>query len=429
MNWRRVLMALPIGTFTLQAASEIAEIDRPAFEAFLGHTKDDLAKLDAEHFKAIAVPEDLCWQDLPKIDEALTAYELTSDETYLRSATSALKAMIATLQPGPDGRLGWWGKPLASLADPAKPNQRVREIQTDFRFAAVVSRWIALADAEPKIRDEFKEQRDRWLALTEKDIVGYWDTEGYYKDLGARGGIYQWNRDYKPNVAQITLPHEKLSMMVGGLLGLYQVTGRREYAVRAAKIGLWLKCCLGLKDGRYSWSRWTPAGTWDIDPANPAKWKTWVGAEPRAQWYEASVDTAAHLHQLGLVFTDEDMRRFAATQTEVCWNGDEAVPQYFQVDGKPAWQGEKFIALSLTPFSRKFSDFVYGPAGSAERLKVADNPWKGGVLAGWWFRGKYLPARASEVKIDLAADKVAPVTGPGFSTPPTPAEAHFARAD
>ena len=419
------------------AVPPIAGDDRLILEALVGHAQKMAEGLNAARFQTIKCPEDLCWIDLPKVNAILTAYELTGDPAHLRAAAASLEALLSTLVKGADGTLGWYGTGIAGNLDPAKPEARIREIQTDFRAVAVLSRFIELTDADPTLKAEFAAKRAGWIELMEKDLVGYWHAQGYFQDLGERGGIYQWNKDYRPTAAGLTLPHEKLSMMVDGLLGLYRVGGNDEQARRAAKVGLWVKRCLAFNDGCYSWSRWSPAGPWDIHPENPAKWKTWVGADPKAQWYAAAVHTAAQLYQHGLVFSRGDMDRFTATQTRVCWNGNATEPVFAQTDGKPAKEGERFIAPELAAFNEPFADFVYGPAATAERVKSASSEWKGGILAAPWLHGKFIglpdnkasnPRTREIMKAFLAkpenapfsADKTFQVTPPGFSTPPAP---------
>ncbi len=421
---------------------KIQDEDREAFEAFLGHARTEAQTLNEERFRSVTCPEDFCWLDLPRIDMLLTAYELTGDSSFLQSAAASLKALISVMQSGEDGRRGWYGLPIESLRDPANPQPKIREIQTDFRAVAVLSRLISLAETNPAMKEKLAPDREAWVELMENDLVGYWHAHGYFEDLGGRGGIYRWNKDYRPTAAHLTLPHEKLSMMVEGLLNLYHVTENGDHARHAAKVGLWLKRTLTLKDGHYEWSRWSPAGVWDIHPDTPSKWKTWVGADPKAQWYAAAIDTATNLYGCGLVFTREDMDRFAATQVGVCWNGDMKDPRFFQTDGKPAKDNERFVALPLTAFDETFAEFVNGPTGIIRSKQLAGDPWKGGVLAGRWFLNKYVntpklqtagmhnlpPSFLDSPKnAGLAASQTPPVLAPGYRTPSSPAEAEFSK--
>lgn len=427
------LLLLAMATPVLPAAVDIAdEQDRVIFAKFLEHTDTELARLTKPHFQAIQVPEKICWEVCPIMDMALTAYELTGQPVYLEKFATALENLLSTVQTGPDGFRGWYGLPEPSLADPARPDAIISEIQTDFRVVTLMSRFTELTAPMP----QFGPLRDTCRDLMSLHLVKKWDTS--FVDLGKRGAIYQWNAAYKPSAARLSLPQEKVSMMIEGLLALYRATGEDEYARKAVKLGTWFKNCLELNGERYAWNRWNPAGDWDIDPANPGKWKTWLGREPRGQWHESSIRSAALLYHHGLVFDRTDMTRFANTQREVCWNGDLAAPQFFQVDGKaPQRAGERFLAPDLAPFDQALAELTYGQWAKVDRLAKKDKAWHGGVMARDWLLGKYvlLPRAqggkqlyaeqgaqflAKPENAQLVADLKLEVKAPGYLTPAVP---------
>ena len=335
---------------------------------FLGHATNEVRSLT---FQDVPEPETLCWVQFPKLNMALTAYELTGDATHLQNFTNAFEKLRATVKIGPDGFLGWYGRPAPTLLDPAKPNAVISEIQTDFRAAGVLSRYMELAGKQPE-----------YLDLLENHLVAKWEKS--FTDLGEHGGVYQWNTEYLPAKAGITLSHEKQAIIIEGLLNLYRVTGKDAYRQRAAKLGMWLKHCLQLKEGRYVWNFWDPAGPWD--EASPGKWKHWLGTEPKEMWYAATVRSAVLLFQHGVVFDRADIDRLLKTQLEVCWQGDS----FFQTDGNPAQKGERFIAPALAPYNLGIFEYLYTGPRQDERVEKADNWWHGGILAGDWLQGKYI---------------------------------------
>ncbi|MBC8096517.1 MAG: hypothetical protein H7Y43_11965 [Akkermansiaceae bacterium] len=367
----------------------------------------------------------------------LTAFELTGDPSHLREFAARFDDLRSTLVKDKDGLLGWAGKPIEPLRDPAKPDVVINEIQTDFRAVGVVALFLELVERDDDLKKEFASLRKDYLDLLENHLIRRWDNS--YSDLGDKGAIYRWNPDYIPNKANLTLAHEKQANMIDGYLNLYRVTKNPLYLQRAAKLGTWLKKCLGLVEGHYVWSYWDPAGAWDISPQDPAKWKHWVGKEPKAQWYAATVGSALALYHHGVVFDKQDVARFVKTQMEVCWNRDLDNPAFFTCDGKPAKEGERFIAPSLAPFEDQVAGFLYTGKRQDERVQKSADAWQGGVLAGQWLRGKYLelPAVKAREQSYLASTKdflARPenqvflkslqfeVTTPGYSTPPTPAQ-------
>lgn len=422
------------------AAPVLVEItdpqDRVLFEGYLKVTESEMAKLTKEHFLAITEPEDLCWTDLRAMQMPLGAYELTGDAKYLRLFTDILANLRASVKEGPDGYLGWYGKGIEGNADPAKPDAIVSEIQTDFRAVTVFSRFIELTDADPALKAEYAPLRAELVDLMQNHLVRKWDAN--FRDLGKRGAVYQWHADYKPNTALVSLPQEKVSMMIEGLLALYRVTGEDEYMHKAIKLGTWFKYTLAMEEGRYWWNRWQPAASWDVSVTDPAKWKTWVAPEPIGAWYASSVKSAMLLYHHGVVFTKEDRDRFVKTQVEACWNGDPENPEYFTVRGvvsnKP---NQKFIALDLTPFDEKFYQLVFEGKEKEFYVSKAGTPWHGGVQLTDWLLDKYInvpKARGGELLFaqageqflakpenqELVKELAHEVVPPGYQTPPVP---------
>jgi hypothetical protein len=370
------------------AAIKIDPADQVILDKFLEHTHQDLDTLTKEHFQQVKVPEMICWLDCPRLGMALTAFELTGDADYLHRFVAAVENLRSTLKKGEDGFLGWYGSPLESLADPAKPNAVTCEIQTDFRVTMVLSRFVALIDADPKLKKEFAAQRAAYVDLMKNHLVKKWDPS--FEDLGPRGAIYHWNKDYKPIKAHLTLPHEKVSMMIQGLLGLYRVTGNDEYMRNAVKLGINFKHCLELNNGAYAWRCWDPMGAWDVSPDDPLKWKSWIAAEPIAQWYSSSLTSIVLLYHYGVVFDRTDLDRFLKTQMSVCWNGDLANPLYFATDGSPAKPKERFTCPALAPFDANLAKLLYTGPAQAERVAKSADEWQGGVTAADWLYGKYI---------------------------------------
>ena len=409
--------------------------DQVILQAFLGHAKKETASLTKEHFSDNKVPENLCWVDFPKMEMNFAAYQLTGEAQYLRDFVNAMENLRSTVVKGPDGFLGWYGEPHDMNKDPAKPDAVVSEIQTDFRVAAMLSRFAEIVNSDPLLKAEFGVQSDVYIDLAKNHLVKKWD--GSFVDLGDRGAVYRWNKAYKPSVAEMSLPQEKVAFMIDGLLGMYRVTGDMQYAEKAAKLGLWFKRCLEFDGMRYAWNRWNPAGKWDVSQDNPAKWRSWIAKEPKAIWHAASVGSAVSLYEHGLVFDRADMGRFVKTQVGVSWNGDLENPLFFTVDGIPAKDGERFIAPSLAPFDPKFARLVYEGKLRDQRVEKSGGAWQGGVLASEWLLGKYVRlkdgenpryANLGEAFLRKAAPALrkqltfAPVP-PGYLTPPAPTEA------
>lgn len=405
--------------------------DQTIREAFLEHAQREVGALTTERFAKASLPQTLCWVELPTMGMALTAYELTGEVRYLRIYSQAAVHLRAAAKRGPDGYLGWYGRPSDPLRDPEKADVLVSEIQMDFRAAAVLSRFAEIVAGQPGLREEFGPEAKAEVALATDHLVAKWD--GSFVDLGERGGVYRWNKDYLPGFAGMSLPQEKAAIVIEGLLGLYRVTGDPRYAEKAARQGMWFKRCLEFDGVRYLWNRWNPAGQWDVSPQNPSKWTGWIGREPNVECYAASVGSAVTLYEHGLVFDRADIARLLALQNTVCWNGDLENPHFARMDGTPAKEGERFVAPSLAPFDPQLARLLYDGPAQDFRVGKSASAWHGGVLAGDWLKGKYLrpllgdapQKRLGEAFLSQADPALVKCLSfqpepPGFLTPPAP---------
>ncbi len=372
------------------------ETDKAVLEKFCTHARSLSAKLTAEHFKAKEEPEMLCWLELKHMNMSLVAYELTGDIVHLQDFARALENLRASLAKGPDSFLGWYGKAIEPRRDPENPDTQTDDIQTSFRAVWVLSRFLEIVQGEERLQKEYGHLRQPLIDLMENHLVGKWHARGNWVDLGTDGGIYRMN-NIRPPCNLISLPWEKLSICVDGLLALYRVTGNDDHMQRIVKIGTLFKRRLQLVDNHYQWYRWVPLGKWDIHPENPDKWATWIGRSPLAGWYNTEVGIAVAIYHHGVVFNRQDIDRFVANQVGVAWNGDAENPEFFNCEGKPSnRQGQRFLCPALAPFSQKLADFVFTGTLQKERLEKSDNDWHGGVLASDWLWDKYvmMPAAA-----------------------------------
>jgi hypothetical protein len=379
---------------------EVDPADKPILDAMLQHARNEVKAMTPEHVASIKTPETFCWVDLPELAESLTAYEFTENADHLRDFVTGFEVLKAAMEKGDDGLLSWYGKPIDLLVDPAKPDAKICEIQTDFRATTVLSRFVEIVRRDPNLAKEFGAKADEYLSLAEDHLVKKWHTRGYYVDLGEGGAVYRWNKDYTPKKAFITLAHEKQSNMIEALLTLHRASGKQEYLQTATKLGVYLKKSMREKDGHYLWNYWDATGDWDQDA--DGKPKHWVNVEPKGMWFDATVSSAVLLHRHGVVFQAEDIQKLVKTQMEVCWNGDAADPKFSNTAGTPV-EKERFISPSLAAWDAKLADFVYGEPAQKFRLSKKDDHWQGGVIAATWLRGKY---------IDLPAAKAGQVLKP-----------------
>ncbi|MBE7464633.1 MAG: hypothetical protein HS116_14245 [Planctomycetes bacterium] len=370
------------------------EKDRQVLAGFLQHTAKVTETLTPEYAKTQAAKdsESYCWIVLKHQKMPLTAYHLTGDAKYLDQFVACFANLQTALTQDAKGFKGWYGKPLPIFQNPDQPDLALDVIITSFSAVKVLSEFIETIDAEPALKEKFAKERAAYLDLMENHLVKKWEARGSYVDLGATGAIYRGNPELRATKALLTQPHNKHEIITAGLLALHRVTGNAEYLKKAIKLGVRFKHCLSIKDGAYAWNYWDPAGAWDIDTADAAKWKHWIGVEHKGGYYSASLTLAVLLHHHGLVFDAEDMKRFVKTQTEKAWNGDFENPKWARCDGTTSekYMQGAYMCGSLAPFDDRIAKFCFEGARQEERVKNANHGWQGGIVASGYLEGKYV---------------------------------------
>lgn len=413
--------------------------DKTIVESFLKHVEKVPKQISPASCKDMAEneTEGICWKIVPYLGMPLTAYELTADAKYLDIFVTSLDNLCSALTKGPDGFLGWYGKPLKLFQNPDKPDQKVDVMITSFSVSGNIAHFVELIDRSPELKTRYAKKRAQYLDLAENHLIKKWEARGNYVDLGPQGAIYRTHFDLAPVKANLTQPHNKHSKIISALLAMYRVTGKDEYMEKAVKLGTRFKRLLALKDGAYTWNYWDPAGAWDIKPGTDNAWKHWIGVEHKGGYYSETLSQAVTLYHHGVVFTKADIDRFVKSQTEMAWNGDLEKPEWFRVDHTKGQQTDVYMCAALAPFNAKVAQFCYEGPRKEERLKNAGHSWQGGPTANGFIRGKFItmPAAGAGKAIYAAfGQKFAAkpqnrrlletlkfeVTGSGYSAPQSP---------
>jgi len=372
----------------------LSDGDRAVLEAFVGHAVNFAGKQTAEGVKAkcLKSPESFAWVDFRALNCLNLAYELTGDTAYLDRLRDTFKLYREAMSTGPDKYLGWYGSPIPPRIPKDNPDIQIDEIQANFRGVSMLAKWVELAKSNPAYAEANAAVIKDYLDLLENHLVPKWDARGFYADV-EKGGVYR-GMDY-PIEGGGTLSHEKLSIMVDGLLNLYAVTQNPAYLKRALQVGAWFKASLSLKDGHYEWMSWCPAGKWDVSPDKPDAWKVgWIAPDPNAEWYVAALSIALRLYQYGLLFDDQDLQRFLKTQKEMCWNGDLEKPEYRTVAGVSPAESKfvkgRFLSNEIAQYDPTLRQLAFSGPNEAEAVANAGSDWKGGINAQSYVREKYL---------------------------------------
>jgi hypothetical protein len=368
--------------------------DEAILNAFLKHAERAalmLTKGTAATYAADKV-EQITWELTPQLDMALTAYELTGNTKFLDIYLEAMDNLRSALTKGPNDLLDWYGKLSANLVHPERPDQKLPHDLAALVVSGQIAQFVELTDEKPELKKKYEKQRAELLDLAENHLLKQW--QPHFIDLGRNGGIHRHHPDLVPHRARMTYSHSKQGRVVQTMLAMYRATGKDEYMQTAVKLGTRFKRCLTLRDGRYVWNHWDPAGQWDVHPTDAAKWKHWMGTESGGGDYAGSVAMAVALYHHGVVFTRDDIERFLKTQTELVWNGSADSPQWFRFDVARVSE-QSYMAASLAPLNEKVAQYCFAGQRQNERQEHANHGWRGGPLAVGYLRGKYLTQEAA----------------------------------
>ena len=421
--------------------------DAQSLNSFLEQVAKVPERITREHCREMAEEdseesEAMTWRVMPYLRMPLTAYQIARDPKHLDIFVQTFESMRSALTVGPDGFLGWYGKVDSDHRDPKHPDRKLDAVISSFSTAETVCEFLSLVAEDDALNRKYAKQRAEYLNLIENYLVRKHDVRGDYVDMGGMGAIYRMPPyGLRSGVMRLTLPHNKHSIVIRGLLALYRVTGKDEYMRKATKLGTRFKRCLTLKNGHYEWNYWDPAGAWDVSPENPSRWKHWIGPEHRGGYYASSVAQAAVLYHFGLVFDKADIDRFLKTQLEMVWNGDFDHPQWSRVDGTrpPEYTQGEYMASALAPSSEKIARFIFTGERQDQCLKHAGDSWMGGPVTNGWLRGKLVkyPAAkggkqphldlgkrflARRENQELAKGLAFQVTPPGYTAPMSPTD-------
>ena len=390
-----VLACCSLGVFALEPVKITDAKDQEILKHFLVQVAAVPTDISPKYCQKMV--DDECegytWQICPYLDMPLTAYKLTGDVKYLEDFVKTFANMSTTLTSGPDGFKGWYGKPLPIFSDKNNPGAKTDVMINCFHATEVLTDFIETIAAEPALAEKYAAQKKEYLDLLENHFVKAWLDRGNLADLGKLGAAFRAEFTISKDKGGLTHPHNKQSICVRGLCGLYRVTGKDEYLALAIKLATCFKHSLTLKAGHYEWNYWDPAGEWDIDPENPKyKWRHWIGVEHKGGYYASSLAQAVEMYDFGLVFNRTDLDRFLKTQLELCWDGKMDKPGWSRVDGTKSdkyMQGE-YICEALAPYSAKVQEYLFTGPRQDHRIKVADNNWHGGPMANYWLKAKLL---------------------------------------
>lgn len=357
----------------------------------------------------------------PMLETDLWGYRFSGDTKWLDRFVRIMTALEKALVADPDGHLGWYSAPSRrAFGEPWPPKWPDRKQvsawqQGEARVIAVCAEFEMTVTGEASLGKYLDDAR-RWTRLAEERLLPKWND--CYAELSRDRAIYTWPTKVFPKggttweaypgmpnpKAGLTLGHAALSEIILRDLKLWQLRGKSDYRVRAAKLLRWQKSCLrfyrsgrpkgrGMYRGRadkrfYWWNQWDPAADADFRSEGGLAIGMYTSLDPlkAARDVEAFVEA----YHSGVVIDREDIERLVATQMTKMATGDIE---------KPSWRdmrGEKRGMLwpALGEFDERIAQLVW------TTLPVASNEF-GSVLRFYQEKPRWLngaPRKMGEAK-------------------------------
>jgi len=277
--------------------------------------------------------ENWAWNAAYNIEYFMYGYRAWGDPAWLEAGIKYYDYLVARLQKGPDGYLGWIGPYIYDTTQWCDVH-----IGDAILFNGMLD-FAEIVLKDPELEKVYGEKARQYVELAEVNLIEKWDARGTWYEHGPYGTYFSWNRyldpgdlsqwhkrDYIRN-SNLSLPFNKNTAMGIAALRLYRITGKELYKDKAVKIFNLLKSRMQLHDDYYVWNYWDPVSPWDINvSANTTR--HWVGVHPNRDYQSSEVADIVEAYHSGIVFSEEDMKRIVNTNIKVMWNQNRISPDF-----------------------------------------------------------------------------------------------------
>ena len=319
--------------------------------------------------------------------------EAATDD-WLEPAERILNMLADKMAVGPDGYKGFIG-PYIYNEHEHWCDVHVGDailIEHLLHFAAIVHR-------HPRLKEKYGASANRFVQIGKKDLIEKWEKRGTFVVDGPFAGYREWNMFCKPGdiggewyvndqvrgqeALVPSLPFNKAMDMAHCMLQLYEITGEKSYKEKAGKVFNRFKAGLNPFQGGYTWNYWEPVSPCDINitaTRNERILSHWVGTHPYRNYQASELEKVVYAYNMGVTFTEADMRRFIHTNLSFMWNGDRAKPEWANSNSKlpgyrqaspseayPTWAGIQWDALA------PFDTTIQFLSGRNHRMPEDDN--------------------------------------------------------
>ena len=268
----------------------------------------------------------------------------TPTEEWMLPTEKILNTMFDKMTAGYDGYKGFVGPYIYN--DEYWCDVHV----SDAILCSHALKFAMIVHDQPELQTKYDVSCKRFIAIVQKDLIEKWHARGTFIDDGPFGGYRDGTMYCKPGDLENwvekdtartdnkapSLPFNKALDMAYCMLQLYYLTGENSYKTQATQIYNRVKAGMNRFDGAYTWNYWEPVSPRDIIETAPRRYDLthWVGTHPYRDYQLGEIEKIIFAYDMGVTFTEDDMRRLVATNLKFMWNGDLDDPQWANSDSK-----------------------------------------------------------------------------------------------
>ena len=272
----------------------------------------------------------------------------SATDDWLEPTERILNMLADKMATGPDGYKGFIGPYIY------KEKEHWCDVHVgDAILVEHLLHFAVIIHYNPELKGKYGKSADRFVLIAKRDLIEKWEKRGTFVVDGPFAGFREWNRFCKPEDIQgewyvndhargqdapfPSLPFNKALDMAYCMLQLYEITGEKTYKEKAEKIYNRFKAGLNPFQGGYTWNYWEPVDPADINihsTRNERILSHWVGTHPYRDYQAGEIEKVVYAYNMGVTFTDADMRRFIHTNLKFMWNGDISKPEWENSNSK-----------------------------------------------------------------------------------------------
>ena len=274
------------------------------------------------------------------------------NDDWMAPTERILNMLADKMATGPDGYKGFIG--------PYIYNEKEYWCDVHVGDAILISHMLHFATIvhdNPALKGKYGKSAERFVNIAKKDLIEKWDKRGTFIVDGPFAGYREWNMFCKPNDMSNwfkednargpntpfpSIPFNKAMDVAECMLHIYHITGEKVYKEKAEKVFNRVKAGMNNFKGGYTWNYWEPISSADVNvnsTRNERILSHWVGTHPYRDYQDGEVSKIVYAYDMGVTFTENDIRKIINTNLKFMWNGNMEKPEWANSDSKlPGYQ-------------------------------------------------------------------------------------------